>query len=69
MVSSLVSMIIAFLRSFCSYLLSYFIDRHCVKRVRVRSYSGPHFPHLDWIRRDTPYLSLFSPNVEKCGPE
>ena len=27
------------------------------------------FLHLDWIRRDTPYISLFSPNVGKYGPE
>ena len=27
------------------------------------------FPHLDWIRRDTPYLSVFSPNAGKYGPE
>ena len=27
------------------------------------------FPHLNWIRRDTEYLSLFSPNVGKYGPE
>ena len=27
------------------------------------------FLHLDWIRRDTPYLSVFSPNAGKCGPE
>ena len=26
-------------------------------------------PHLDWIRRDTPYLSTFSPNEGKYGPE
>ena len=30
---------------------------HWVKRVRIRSYSGPHFsriyPHSDWIRRDS----------------
>ena len=29
--------------------------KHCVKRVRIRSYCGPHFsqifPHSDWIRR------------------
>ena len=29
-------------------------DWHCVKSVRIRSYSGPHssriFPHSDWIR-------------------
>ena len=43
--------------------------QHCVKSVRIRSYSGPHFfsifPHLDWIRRDTEYLSVFSPNAGK----
>ena len=27
------------------------------------------FPHLDWIRRDTPYLSVFSPKAGKYGPE
>ena len=25
------------------------------------------FSHLDWIRRDTEYLSIFSPNAGKCG--
>ena len=27
------------------------------------------FPHLDWIRRDTLYLSVFSSNEGKYGPE
>ena len=27
------------------------------------------FPHSDWIRRDTSYLSIFSPNAGKYGPE
>ena len=27
------------------------------------------FPQLDWIRRDTPYLSAFSSNTGKCKPE
>ena len=48
---------------------------HCVKSVRIRSYSGAHFsrifPHSDWIRRDIQsecrYFSVFSPNVRKCG--
>ena len=44
---------------------------HCVKRVRIRSYSGLQFslifPHSDWIRRNTEYLSVFSPNAGKCG--
>ena len=26
------------------------------------------FPHSDWIWRDTPYLSVFSPNAGKYGP-
>ena len=41
---------------------------NCVKSVRIRRYSGPHFsrifPHSDWIRL---YLSVFSLNTEKCG--
>ena len=44
---------------------------HCAKSVHIRSYSGPHFsrifPHSDWIRRETKYLSVFSPNAGKCG--
>ena len=27
------------------------------------------FPQSDWIRRDTLYLSVFSPNAGKYGPE
>ena len=27
------------------------------------------FPHLDWIRRNTEYLSVFSPNARICRPE
>ena len=27
------------------------------------------FPHSDWIRRDTPYLFVFSINMRKYGPE
>ena len=34
----------------------YYGDSHCVKSVRIRSYSGPYF-------------SVFSPNAGKCGPE
>ena len=43
---------------------------HIVKRVRIRSYSGLHFSriflHSNWIQRDSLYLSVFSPNAEKC---
>ena len=27
------------------------------------------FPHSDWIWRDTPYLSVFSPNAERYWPK
>ena len=27
------------------------------------------FPHLDWIQRDASYLSVFSPDMGKYGPE
>ena len=27
------------------------------------------FPYLDWMRKDTEYLSVFSPNAVKYGPE
>ena len=32
-------------------------------------FSGPYFPYSDWIRKDTQYLSVFSPNAGKYGPE
>ena len=65
------------LRAHCFDFWRVHIGHYCVKSVRSRSYSGPHFshifPHSDWIRRDTEYLSVFCPNAgkmrEKCGPE
>ena len=36
-------------------------QKHCVKSVRIRSYSGPHFPAFSHIRTE------FSPNLGKCG--
>ena len=53
-----------------SALLSSMLNTNpCIKRVRIRSYSGPHFwrifPQSYWIRRDM-YLSVFSPNAGKC---
>ena len=44
---------------------------YCVKSVRTRSYSDPHFsrifPHSDWIRRDTisPYSVQMRENAGK----
>ena len=46
-------------------------NRHCVKSVRIWSYSGQHFPcifpNLDWIR--SPYSVRMRENAGKCGPE
>ena len=39
-------------------------DKHCVESVRIRSYSGPHFPDSD-----SGYFYVFSPNAGKYGPE
>ena len=49
---------------------SYFLEYHIVWKVSLFGVFLAHiFPHLDWIRRDTPYLSIFSPNARKHGPE
>ena len=48
----------------------FWLDKHCVKSARIRCYSDLHFfLHSDWIRRDTEYLAVFSPNARKWGPE
>ena len=64
-----------------STLLSYQTDCFLTsKRLREKCQNTDFFlvrifPYSDWIRRnilylsDTPYLSVFSPNVGKYGPE
>ena len=56
---------------YCTHQNIDMLRYHCLKRVRIRSYSGGHFflifPHSDWLRRDREYLSVFSPNAGKCG--
>ena len=43
---------------------------HCVKSVQIRSFFLVCiFPHLDWIRRDTEYLSVVSLNARKYRPK
>ena len=49
---------------FASYRLHWALypvnNNHRVKSARIRSYSGPIFPHLDWIRtRITPNTDTF----------
>ena len=46
-----------------------YIRIHCVK-VSIFGVTLVYiFPHLDWMRRDMEYLSVFSPNGVKYGPE
>ena len=44
------------------FLLVSSVHKHSVKRVRIRSYCGPHFsrilPHSDWIRRSLVFFRL-----------
>ena len=44
--------------------------KHCVKIVQIRSFFLVSISrHLDWIRRYAEYLSVFSSNAGKYGPE
>ena len=57
---------------FCDIFKSTFFDR--TPTLREKCPNTEFFlvcisPHSDWIRRDTKYLSVFSPNVGKYGPE
>ena len=36
-------------------------DQHCVKRVRIRSYTGPHFPAFSCIRTAYGEIQSISP--------
>ena len=36
---------------------------HCMKSVRIRSFSGPYFRHSDWMPRDSSLYGIQS----KCG--
>ena len=43
---------------------------HCVKSDQNTEFFLVRiFQHSDWIRRDAPYFSVFSPNAGKYGPE
>ena len=43
--------------------------QHYIRSVRIRSYSGPHFPAF-WLNmeRYEVFFSVFSPNAGKYGP-
>ena len=42
---------------------------HCVKSVRIRSFSDPYFPAFGLNTGRSEYLSVFSPNAGKHKPE
>ena len=44
-------------------------SNHCVKSLCIWSFSGLYFPTFEWIRKDTQYFFVFSPNAGKYGPE
>ena len=44
-------------------------ETHSVKSVRIRNYSGLYFPAFGLNTERYSYLSVFSPNVGKYGPE
>ena len=43
--------------------------RHYAKSVRIRIFLVRILPHSEWIGRDREYLSVFSPNMGKYGPD
>ena len=45
------------------------INSHCVKSVCIRCYSGPYFPAFGLNKERYEYISVFSPNAGKYGPE
>ena len=44
-------------------------DNHYVKRVHIRSFSGPYFPAFGLNTERYYYHSIFGQNAEKYGPE
>ena len=42
---------------------------YCMESVHIRSFSGQYFPAFGLNTDLSPYLSVFSPNAGKYGPE
>ena len=40
---------------------------YCVKNIRIRSFSGPHFSHISPHSERYGEIRSISPNAEKCG--
>ena len=45
----------------------YLFGCHCLKSVRIRSFSGSYFPAFGLNMEDTEYLSIFSPKAGEHG--
>ena len=45
------------------------LSTHCMKSVFIRSFSGPYFSVFGLNMERHSYLSVFSPNTGKYGPE
>ena len=45
------------------------LSTHCMKSVFIRSFSGPYFSVFGLNMERYSYLSVFSPNTGKYGPE
>ena len=45
------------------------LKRYCLKSIPIWSFLVRIFPHSDWLRSHMRYLSVFSRNAEKHGPE
>ena len=46
-----------------------YFPNHWSIQIFLTAWKVPKSAHSDWIRRDTKYFSVFSPNAGKYGPE
>ena len=53
----------------CNIILYFLLKDTALKVSEFEVFLVRIFPHLDWIRRNTEYLSVFNPNARKYGPE
>ena len=54
---------------FCRSIIFYMVASLREKWPNTEFFLVRIFQYSDWIRRDTPYRSVFSPNAGKGGPE
>ena len=51
------------------FWVKYLNEIHCLKSVRIRSFSGLYLPHSDRMPRNTECLFVFIPNLGKYRPQ